>query len=571
MEARSTVYVHRRVFNPSHPEAGMQVVDHFRSFCSFWKPSVSRRITLYFLIFGMIIFVITSILYIGAANEHFTRSMAQLIRQQFIQLEHSRVPDFIWNGIGNRQPELRQLVQEVADLSSGLFVVDDVSLYCRQTDNGTWHRLSFAGEEVLLDTAVNPDVTQKLERHFRRSVSRAMAAIFHRNQPEQMTRRSLLRMVFGEEWTTMFVNITRDNDRNQYFLALQLDSRGMIGMLNKRFIHIGAFLVIILAASRWLAYIFTRKIAGPIEKLSRIATEVAGGDLSQKAPVTRKDEIGRLAADFNTMVDGLRERDRMRIIEFELEKGRQIQKDFLPVELPQVPNWEIAICFQPAGKVAGDFYDVFTLPHGSVGLVIADVCDKGVGSALYMALFRSLIRVFSIQGDSGGHAGLRGGAADREIVRNAVSMTNDYIAQNHGDECMFATLFFGVLDPDSGTLAYINAGHEPLYIVNSTGIRSALMPTGPAVGLMPAARFRIQSDRLDQGEMLLGYTDGVTEARSAEDKPFTRERLQSLLQPPMRSAPALLDAIKQELFNFIDRQPRNDDVTMLAVHRAPAV
>ena len=97
------------------------------------------------------------------------------------------------------------------------------------------------------------------------------------------------------------------------------------------------------------------------------------------------------------MVEGLREWERVKIIEFELEKGRQIQKEFLPSQIPQLPDWDIATCFYPAGKVSGDFYDVFMLPGGCMGLVIADVCDKGVGSALYMALFRSLIRVFSEQ------------------------------------------------------------------------------------------------------------------------------------------------------------------------------
>jgi sigma-B regulation protein RsbU (phosphoserine phosphatase) len=135
---------------------------------------------------------------------------------------------------------------------------------------------------------------------------------------------------------------------------------------------------------------------------------------------------------------------------------------------------------------------------------------------------------------------------------------------------MFATLFFGVLDPQSGELAYINAGHEPLYVISPAGIRKALKPTGPAVGLMPAARFEIEQIHLDQGDLLLGYTDGVTEARSAEDKIFTRERLQSLVGKPGQSAAGLLETIKKDLFAFIDREPRNDDVTMLAVQRMPA-
>jgi sigma-B regulation protein RsbU (phosphoserine phosphatase) len=97
------------------------------------------------------------------------------------------------------------------------------------------------------------------------------------------------------------------------------------------------------------------------------------------------------------MVRGLQERENVRLLEFELEKGRQIQRDFLPRQIPQLPDWNIAAFFDPARQVSGDFYDVFPLADGHMGLVIADVCDKGVGSAFYMALFRSLIRIYAEQ------------------------------------------------------------------------------------------------------------------------------------------------------------------------------
>ena len=143
----------------------------------------------------------------------------------------------------------------------------------------------------------------------------------------------------------------------------------------------------------------------------------------------------------------------------ELEKGRQIQRDFLPGEIPKLPNWEIETYFSPAKQVSGDFYDVFSLPGDNLGIVIADVADKGVGSALYMALIRSLIRVFS------GHISLHGFAnfsihngvtqsvteqcatTEQLNALTAVKLTNDYIAHEHAKEGMFATLFFGVINP----------------------------------------------------------------------------------------------------------------------------
>ena len=339
--------------------------------------------------------------------------------------------------------------------------------------------------------------------------------------------------------------------------------------------------IIALILSRFLGYYFARKIARPIENLSEISADVARGDLTHLAPVTSGDEFGELSTNFNKMVEGLREWESIKKIEFELEKGREIQREFLPSQIPNLPNWEIATCFYPAGQVSGDFYDVFMLPDGNVGLVIAHVCDKGVGSALYMALFRSLIRVFAEQAIHCAGPGLTqiepapvntetisSLANDRTARLEAVSSTNNYIANLHGRECMYATLFFGVLNPSSGILSYVNGGHEPLYVINAGSIKGRLKPTGPAVGLMPDITYKVQEIQLEPGDLLIGYTDGVTEARSPQDEIYTRDRLQSLLTQPFKSAAETLERIKTQLFTFIDVAPRSDDVTMLAVQRA---
>jgi sigma-B regulation protein RsbU (phosphoserine phosphatase) len=263
-------------------------------------------------------------------------------------------------------------------------------------------------------------------------------------------------------------------------------------------------------------------------------------------------------------------------LDHELEKGRQIQRDFLPTQIPQPPNWEIATCFFPARQVSGDFYDAFWLPGGFTGLVIADVCDKGVGSALYMALSRSLIRVFSGQSslDSLSNSAANGEMQATTDVNQinalkAVALTNDYIAQEHGEEGMFATLFFGVLNPETGLLVYVNGGHEPPLIVGPAGIKQRLKPSGPAVGAQPHVTFEIQQVRLEPGDILLGYTDGVSEARSPVDELFTRKRLELLLEQPPCSASDLLERIKTSLFDHIDDAQQFDDITMIAVYRAP--
>jgi sigma-B regulation protein RsbU (phosphoserine phosphatase) len=257
----------------------------------------------------------------------------------------------------------------------------------------------------------------------------------------------------------------------------------------------------------------------------------------------------------------------------ELEKGRQIQRDFLPDQIPQLPGWEMATYFAPAKQVSGDFYDVFSLPGNNVGIVIADVSDKGVGAALYMALIRSLIRVFS------GHISLHGfsnfsvnngltesaamhsATADQLNALNAVKLTNDYIAHEHGKEGMFATLFFGVIIPDTG------AGHEPLFIVNAAGVKQRLKPTGPAVGITSDMQFEIQEVQIQPGDMLLGVTDGVTEALSPNGKLFTQKQLLSILKQPADSGPDLVKRIQTNVFNHIQNAAPSDDITMLTVQR----
>ena len=260
----------------------------------------------------------------------------------------------------------------------------------------------------------------------------------------------------------------------------------------------------------------------------------------------------------------------------ELEKGKKIQRDFLPNQIPRVAGWEIDSCFRPARQVSGDFYDAFLLPGNHIALVIADVCDKGVGSALYMALFRSLLRVFSGQIRLGGWStahSLEPENSSKKVDPNqmlqAVSLTNDYIALEHGHENMFATLFFGILDPITGHLSYINGGHEPLYIIGPSGIKETLGAAGPAIGIMPGVAFETRQSKIEPGDILIGYTDGVTEALSPGQGMYSKERFLAMLEPCPSSAVELIDRIKTDLFDHIDYAPQFDDITMIVVYHKP--
>ena len=150
----------------------------------------------------------------------------------------------------------------------------------------------------------------------------------------------------------------------------------------------------------------------------------------------------------------------------------------------------------------------------------------------------------------------------------AVLLTNNYVAEFHGDLGMFATLFLGILDPDSGLLSYINGGHEPLFILNSSGgVKETLKSTGPAVGMLPDLKFKICQTYLEPGELLVGYTDGVPEARAADGSFFTAKKLLSMLEEKPDSATDLLDDISASVLAHTGDAEQFDDITMLAVRR----
>lgn len=267
----------------------------------------------------------------------------------------------------------------------------------------------------------------------------------------------------------------------------------------------------------------------------------------------------------------------------DLEIGRTMQQNFLPDHLLQISGWEFASFFKPARQVAGDFYDLFQLSNHNIVFVIADVCDKGVGAALFMALFRSLIRIFANDDKlidnpddflTNNIPFNKEWFGDRQTninhlkVLQSIILTNNYVANNHGDLGMFATIFMGVLEPSTGLLTYINGGHESLFIVNAQGdIINKLESTGPAVGMLPDLNFQIGQIYLQAGEILLGYTDGVTEARSMDKAFFTGKRLESLISVPNSSAVKMIDSVSKTLVEYIGDADQFDDITMLAIHR----
>lgn len=272
-----------------------------------------------------------------------------------------------------------------------------------------------------------------------------------------------------------------------------------------------------------------------------------------------------LNARISSSLDRKRLRDQEQLylqsLEKELNIARNIQKEFLPRELPQVQGWEIAAYFKAAKFVAGDYYDAFTLSDGNLVLVVGDVCGKGVGAALFMTLFRSLIRAASSS------LVLDGSPTPAARIGGAVHTTNRYISETHEDALIFSTLFVGLLDSSSGTLTYINAGNESPYLMRASGDMEELRPTGPVIGFNRKAKFASAETHLEPGDSLLAFTDGIPDSKNPEDEFYGRERLVDFLKQGISSPAEFVNRLGRDLDTFIGEAEQFDDITMFALRR----
>lgn len=256
----------------------------------------------------------------------------------------------------------------------------------------------------------------------------------------------------------------------------------------------------------------------------------------------------------------------LKSLEKEMDIARNIQRGFLPAVLPNPKGWELATYFKAAREVAGDFYDACFLPDGNLMMVVGDVCDKGVGAALFMTLFRSLLRAAATTDVFCGCNGSKMPCL-REHLLNVVSFTNKYIADTHGDSSMFATLLIGMLNLQDGTLAYLNGGNEPGFVLRNGNVVATLNPTGPVIGIMPDAYFCVKEIVLDRNDLLVAYTDGIPDARNIRDEAFGHERLITLLRTHATTAKTLAESIEMEVHSFIGAAHQFDDITLLCLRR----
>ncbi len=219
----------------------------------------------------------------------------------------------------------------------------------------------------------------------------------------------------------------------------------------------------------------------------------------------------------------------LKSLEREFEIAHEIQMGFLPAELPILEGWEVAAYFKAAHDVAGDYYDAFLLPNGNLFCTVGDVCGKGIGAALFMTLFRSLVRATAMSSfsDAGTTQSI---SSIGEILKHVVSFTNKYVTETHGDDSTFSTLFVGIFDVNNGNLTYINCGNEPPLLLRKDRVIIPLNSTGPVVGVFPEANFSVAETTLSKGDLLLVFTDGIPDALNKEGISFGKDQIYELLE-----------------------------------------
>ncbi len=249
----------------------------------------------------------------------------------------------------------------------------------------------------------------------------------------------------------------------------------------------------------------------------------------------------------------------------ELQIAGEIQATFLPDHPPEIEGWELAGALRSAHETSGDFFDWIPMWDGRLGVVVADVADKGIGAAIYMALARTLIRTYAVEYSTRYPDSY---AFHPERVLNTV---NQCILNDTRSD-LFVTVFFGIIDPKLATLTYANAGHDPplLCVRDPQGGRMAvrgLVNTGIPLGIQDFSWER-GSVPLAHGDMLFMYTDGLTEAENERREMFGSERLLDALHDLAdRPADDVQQAITRRVRTFMGAAPLHDDITLLVVRR----
>jgi sigma-B regulation protein RsbU (phosphoserine phosphatase) len=350
---------------------------------------------------------------------------------------------------------------------------------------------------------------------------------------------------------------------NGWLLSIQIPENEIFAEVeyqNNRFSMIIAMSSIVML---YLAYyVISKLVNAPIKRLTSDVSRLALGNLETRIEINSKDELGQLAQAFNKMTSDLKksidERDRERAekerIGAELNVAASIQASMLPCIFPPFsdrPEFDLYASMLPAKEVGGDFYDFYFVDKDNLAVVIADVSGKGVPAALFMVITKTLIK----------------NCSSYKSPKDVLESVNKKLCENNNEADMFVTAFMGFYNIPGGRFIYVNAGHNPP-LIRKHGGSYVFLETEPGyvLGWMKNAQYDEKEVKLESGDVLYLYTDGVTEAMNGKRELFGEQRLAAALDANRDCGPEdLLTAVKREVDRFAEGTEQADDITMLAL------
>ena len=328
---------------------------------------------------------------------------------------------------------------------------------------------------------------------------------------------------------------------------------------------ISAFIILIVAA--YWGKNFSKSFTKPIIILSEDVQEISGGNFDKKLDIRTGDEIEHLANSFNNMTDELKtymknltevtaERER---IATELNVAQDIQVGMLPHEFDfNRKEFDIFATMHAAKMVGGDFYDFYLLDENHLVITVADVSGKGVPAALFMVISKTVLKNFATFTTS------------PDDYAAVLACANDQLCQGN-EEMMFVTVFFGVLEIDTGRFIYVNGGHNPPVVYHSAENTCEFLKVEKnfVLGGVEGVPFEQQEMILEKGDLIFMYTDGVNEAMNVNDEEYTSERLLEFMNSTNCRADLqdLLAAVKSDVAKHVGAAEQSDDITMMALRR----
>jgi sigma-B regulation protein RsbU (phosphoserine phosphatase) len=341
-------------------------------------------------------------------------------------------------------------------------------------------------------------------------------------------------------------------------------------------VAVSVFFLIIEFVALLSSLLMTRTITGAVHNLDLGAKHIMRGDFSHRIRVKSRDQLSSLGETFNSMTTSierlLKEQAEKQRLESELAIALEVQKQLFPRESPRLETLQVVGACHPARIVSGDYYDYIMIPPSTVGLALGDVSGKGVSAALLMASLQAALRTHSsfagnrsltlADGRTASPSRTTATPIVSDCVADIVSSLSQQLYQNSPSE-KYVTFFYGIYDDERRQLTYTNAGHLPPLVFSRGGVRR-LETGGTVLGLLDAASYQQEEVNFSPQDVLIAYTDGITEAENSFEEQFGEYRLIQVVERSIDKAPVeILDAIVGAVRDWVGSGEPQDDMTLI--------